>query len=1132
MSVPEARHSSASTESKRQVFLDPKGWRARITNACLLTFGFALLGFVLVIALGVLWAPSMPPVPVSPADPAGAAVAAKRIIPLRSAPEISLAQNRSGLVQPPQQLRLGFASQEEGSLLSLRQHAGDLDGIIPRWLALMSGSNGAALRMFRDPDETLEWLRANASGVSVYPELEIGLSDVDLFALLGDAGRRNALAGQIEVYLREHGLAGIVVNVTAIPDAACGNMASLFRELRGGLRDDARKVFAVIAPDARLGCLRPISEVVDYVIAATQDEAMERHTAGAPASQGWFEGRVRTLVASVPISKLIVTIGAFASDVSWTGNWTTIPVQRAWDILHQERSRVEFDANALNASFVYPGTDGGQHRVWLLDGVTAFNQAKAALAMPIAGIAVWQLGLEDPSLWRVVARGRKPDADALRALEDIPPGYGNYRFVQGALISAGPDVAGKRTLVYDPAHGLVADEQIVSPPLRGEPAVWRPSDPKAVALTFDDGPDRRFTGRILDILKEKGVHATFYLIGRNVLNSPDLVRRMYAEGHDIGSHTFSHPNVFAIDTDRFEMELNATQRILQATAGFQTNLLRPPYGSLHFGYMDAGPQVIQMATRLGYVIGSMDVESCDFCGVSAEWIIGSVKHAVVDRHNQIILMHDSGGNREATVMVLPRLIEELRAAGFHFVSTHELVGLPREAVMHPWHPLASVADVQAQAWRRLVAGAQWTGERGPELMIGTAVLGLARLFLIAVLAVIQFFWGARRRRRLREPYRGSIEVLVPAYNEEKIICRTVEALLAARTLGAPPQVVVIDDGSRDRTSEVLRERFADEPRVTVLRKENGGKAAALNYGIVRSTADVIVAIDGDTILLPDAIERLTRSFFDPRVGAVAGSVVVGNKLNLMTRFQALEYVTSQNLDRRAFELFNATSVVPGAIGAWRRQALIGVGGFARDTLAEDADLTFAVQMQGWRVLNEPSALALTEAPETLRAFMKQRFRWMFGTLQVACKHVGALIRRPTGLTFIAIPNIFLFQMLFTLLAPIVDVFLLWTVLGGFYFALPNQTETVLLVGKYWLVFQAADCMGAVLAILLSGKGKSGYWRLVPLLLLQRFTYRQLLYVTAIRSLLAAIKGTLVGWGKLVRTGNVLDSAWSSRNRRA
>jgi cellulose synthase/poly-beta-1,6-N-acetylglucosamine synthase-like glycosyltransferase/peptidoglycan/xylan/chitin deacetylase (PgdA/CDA1 family) len=1117
MSPPEAGQSTRSPESRRQVFQDPKGRRARITNIGLLMFSIALLGFVAVIAFGVLQAPFMP-VPAMPAaDPAGVPVPAKRVGPPASEPAISLAQDRSGPAGAPKQMRLGFAGLEEGNLLSLREHARDLDGIIPRWLALTSGSKGPALRIHRDQDEILNWLRENARDVSVYPELEIDLSDRELLGLLGDVGSRNALANQIEVYLRSRGLAGIVVNVTAIPDAVCGNMASLLRELRGGLRDDGRKVFIIVAPDARLGCLRPASDVVDYVIAATQDEAMERHRPGAPASQGWFEGRLRTLVASIPASKLVVTIGAFASDVSWTGDWTTIPVQRAWDILHREGARVEFDSSALNPSFAYAGTDGGQHRVWLLDGVTAFNQARAAMAMPIAGIAVWRLGLEDPSVWRVIGRGRKPDGDALRALEDVPPGYGNYRFVEGALLSAGPDVAGKRTLVYDPAHGLVVDEQIVSPPLRGELGVWRPSDPKAVALTFDDGPDPQFTGRILDILKEKSVHATFYLIGRNILNSPDLVRRMYAEGHDIGSHTFSHPDAFAIDIGRLEMELNATQRILEATAGVQTNLFRPPYASLHFGYLDAGPQVIQTATRFGYVIAGMDVESCDFCGISAEWIIRSVKHGVVDQHNQIVLLHDSGGDREATVAVLPGIIDELRAAGLHFVSTHELVGLPRGAVMHPWHPLAIVADVQAAVWRRLIAGAQWAGERWPDLMIGTAVLGVARLLLIATLAVVQFF---RSPRCLREPYQGSIEVLVPAYNEEKVVCRTVESLLEARTSGAAPQIVVIDDGSKDRTSEVLRERFADEPRVTVLRKENCGKATALNYAIARSTADVIVAIDGDTILLPDAIERLTRPFVNSRVGAVAGSVVVGNTLNLMTRFQALEYVTSQHLDRRAFELFNAISVVPGAIGAWRRQALVDVGGYARDTLAEDADLTFAVQMHGWRVLNEPSAVALTEAPETLRPFMKQRFRWMFGILQVACKNVGALIRRPMALTFVTIPNIFLFQMLFTLLAPVVDVFLLWTVLGGFYFGMPYQMDTVLLIGKYWLVFQTADCIGAVLAIALSGDGKSRYWRLVPLLLLQRFTYRQLLYVTAIRSLLAAIKGTLVGWGKLVRTGNV------------
>ena len=213
-------------------------------------------------------------------------------------------------------------------------------------------------------------------------------------------------------------------------------------------------------------------------------------------------------------------------------------------------------------------------------------------------------------------------------------------------------------------------------------------------------------------------------------------------------------------------------------------------------------------------------------------------------------------------------------------------------------------------------------------MIGTAVLGLARLFLIAVLAVIQFFWSARRRRRLREPYRGSIEVLVPAYNEEKIICRTVEALLAARTLGAPPQVVVIDDGSKDRTSEVLRERFADEPRVTVLRKENGGKAAALNYGIAGSTADVIVAIDGDTIVLPGR-DRATDEVIlrSPRGGG-------GRKRGRWKRAQSDDALPGARIRDESEPRSPRVRVVQrhqrsaGSHRRRRRQALIGARGYA------------------------------------------------------------------------------------------------------------------------------------------------------------------------------------------------------------
>jgi cellulose synthase/poly-beta-1,6-N-acetylglucosamine synthase-like glycosyltransferase len=372
----------------------------------------------------------------------------------------------------------------------------------------------------------------------------------------------------------------------------------------------------------------------------------------------------------------------------------------------------------------------------------------------------------------------------------------------------------------------------------------------------------------------------------------------------------------------------------------------------------------------------------------------------------------------------------------------------------------------------------------------------------------------------RLPFNGKVSVLVPAYNEELVICKTISALRQS-TYGRAFEIIVIDDGSTDRTAEVVRTAFQDDDRVKVLRKENGGKAAALNFGLANTEADVVVAIDGDTVLMPDAIDHLVAPFAGPSVGAVAGTVVVGNKINLITQFQALEYVTSQALDRCAFERFNAIGVVPGAIGAWRRDAVIAVGGYSTNTLAEDADLTLSLQRAGWHVVTAPAACAMTEAPETLQYFLKQRFRWMFGTLQVAYKHSSAILERPCGVSLITIPNVYVFQFGFTLLAPIMDLLLLWTLVLSLAsiigFAEP-QGATLSLIAKYWVFFQTIDFSVAALGVALNGD-KIGM-RLLPLLLLQRFTYRQLLYWTAVRALFAAIKGAFVGWGKLVRTGGV------------
>jgi cellulose synthase/poly-beta-1,6-N-acetylglucosamine synthase-like glycosyltransferase len=370
---------------------------------------------------------------------------------------------------------------------------------------------------------------------------------------------------------------------------------------------------------------------------------------------------------------------------------------------------------------------------------------------------------------------------------------------------------------------------------------------------------------------------------------------------------------------------------------------------------------------------------------------------------------------------------------------------------------------------------------------------------------------------------------MPAFNEEKVICNSIRALLASTVQEF--EIVVVDDGSTDRTAEAAREAFAGNERVRVFTKANGGKATALNYGLQQTAAEIVIFLDADTLFAPDAIEWLVRHFADPRVGAVAGAIDVGNPVNLITRFQSLEYITSQNLDRRAMEVVNAIQVVPGCIGVWRREALLAVGGFPENTMAEDADATIAIERGGWLVLTEPRAKARTEAPETLRAFLKQRFRWMFGTLQAAFKHRHALFTgNARGVAYVTLPNIILFQFLFALVSPILDLALLWALLSALWAYQmhpgPGWNSTLLHTAPYWLYIQSIEIAAASIAFYLDGNRRA--WRLLPMVVLQRFCYRQLIYWIAIRTAFSALKGRLVNWGKLARTGHVVLPGYGSR----
>jgi cellulose synthase/poly-beta-1,6-N-acetylglucosamine synthase-like glycosyltransferase len=341
-------------------------------------------------------------------------------------------------------------------------------------------------------------------------------------------------------------------------------------------------------------------------------------------------------------------------------------------------------------------------------------------------------------------------------------------------------------------------------------------------------------------------------------------------------------------------------------------------------------------------------------------------------------------------------------------------------------------------------------------------------------------------------------------------------------------VIVIDDGSSDRTYEVAREAYTAEitaGKVAVLTKPNGGKAAALNFAVERLTEDFYVGIDADTVIAPDAIARLMPHFEDPLVGAVAGNAKVGNRVNLWTRWQALEYITSQNFERRALNLFNVVTVVPGAIGAWRTAPVKTAGGYPLNTVAEDADLTMSLLEQGLKVVYEDRALAFTEAPIDAKGLMRQRFRWSFGTLQAVWKHRAAFTKNQ-AMGLFALPNIVVFQMLLPLVSPFIDLMFLIGV--GQYFAdryyHPEAASTASFekLLAYFLSFMVIDFVTSAIAFSLEPRhqaNKGDGWLLFHIWL-QRFAYRQVFSVVLFKTVKRAIDGRPFNWDKIARTAKM------------
>jgi cellulose synthase/poly-beta-1,6-N-acetylglucosamine synthase-like glycosyltransferase/peptidoglycan/xylan/chitin deacetylase (PgdA/CDA1 family) len=965
---------------------------------------------------------------------------------------------------------------------------------------------------------------------------------------MADPAARQRFRSELARFLATDQYKGITLDIEAFPENSRDDYRQLVQELYDDLHAKGMKLYVAVPVNDRTFDYPAIAKISDGLILMNYDQHYPGGDAGPVAGQDWFLKNLQDALKVIPKEKIICAVGNYGYDWAMKKGQKkgappeaihNVSVQEAWLEAEDAETDVNFDDDAMNPHFAYLDENNVRHDVWYLDGVTALNQMRSAHALGIDTFALWRLGSEDRSLWAV---WDKPfEANAPQKLDTVPPGQDVDIEGQGEIlrIEAKP-APGERQITVD-ANNLIGDEVFKNMPSPYVVNMYG-SSPNKVAITFDDGPDPQWTPKMLDVLKEKGVKATFFLIGVEAEKYAGITKRVYNEGHEIGNHTFTHPDISNISKRYFEVELNLTERFFEGKLGVKPVLFRPPYSIDQ--EPDTADQVrpLELAQDLGYITVGDKVDPNDWHDNprrSADEIVNDVLSNLPPCQpanlacGNIILLHDGGGDRSETVKALPQIIDGIRARGYQVVPVSELMGRTRAEVMPPlttnerW--AAWVDSVSFSMFGLVSAFIIFVFFVGDVLMSG-------RLVLVGTLAIFDRFH--RRKTNLDPNYRPAVAVLIPAYNEEKVVERTVRAALDSDY--ANLRVIVIDDGSQDTTLEVTRNAFQKEIAsgcVVVLTKPNSGKADALNYGLEHVTEELFVGIDADTEIAPDAISKLVPHFSNPKVAAMAGNAKVGNRVNLWTRWQALEYITSQNFERRALNTLNAVPVVPGAIGAWRTAAVRADGAYHHDTVAEDADLTMALLQAGYWVNYEDRALAYTEAPSTASGLMRQRFRWSFGIMQSVWKHRAAM-KRKGALGWAALPNVIIFQILLPLVSPFIDIMFVLGTIGYFidkyrHPGSANPADFHKLV-VYFALFMVIDFIASTIAFTLERQGPGGKrdFLLLGHVWLQRFAYRQLFSLVLFKTLKRAMEGGGFAWDKLDRAATVKQPIAVVRERRA
>jgi cellulose synthase/poly-beta-1,6-N-acetylglucosamine synthase-like glycosyltransferase/peptidoglycan/xylan/chitin deacetylase (PgdA/CDA1 family)/spore germination protein YaaH len=1001
---------------------------------------------------------------------------------------------------PINEVRLAFYTNGDAySYASVEQHAGQITHVCPEWMAVVNGAGELQI----DPDARILKLAAN-KGIALMPLLT---------NLVGDTWQPEAIEnlahGPVETQdkfiqkvlsiLRDAKAAGVVVQWEQLDPAYKSEIAAFLDRFTDALHYDDKELWLCVQPGEDLDYIdfETLSDNVDRFVALLFDETSDIDPAGPLCSQKWFEGWLHVLLEGGDPKQWVIALGSYGYD--WTDGAKKAELISFPEAMSRAGNagvgEISIEAPIRNPYFYFEDADKA-HSVWFLDVVAFLNALREVRKEKAGGFALYRLGTEDPAIWDAlnVTPDFKIDSQTRPQLEVLKGTDTITDVGEGEIVTVDQSRAdGMRYLGID-AEGYLTATYTKFPAF---PTLYHQGtgSEHEISITFDDGPDPRWTPEILDILKAAQVKATFFLVGVNAERYPALVRRMVDEGHEIGNHTYYHPNLALCWPEHVRLELNATQLLIESITDRATTLFRPPYAA------DTSPSrleelvPLQIAQDLNYLVVLENIDPQDWARPGTDIIVQRVKQQ--RRDGNIILLHDAGGDRSQTVAALPQILDWLHTRGDTVVPLSKLLGTTRDVLMPPLH-------AGGRSFAHIVSGTGFRVFHALEEFLWAFMIVATALVVIRTAVVI---WLAYRFRPLpRADFAGPMSVVIAAYNEGKVIANTLRALLATDYKGEI-EVIVVDDGSVDETAAQV-EAFADvDPRVRLLQQENRGKARALQHALAAARHAIVVFIDADTQLQRDTLPNLLAPFADEGVAAVSGHAKVGNLRTFIARCQALEYTCGFNLDRRAYTRWNCITVVPGAISAMRKSAIDEAGGLSLETLAEDTDLTLALHKNRKRIVYVPEAIAWTEAPETVRTLARQRFRWAYGTLQCLWKHRDMVFNwNYRALGWFSLPSVWFFQIILVAITPMVDLFLL--------VSLPFGAWRDLL--PFVITFLAMDVILATLACILEREPIVRAWRILPM----RLIYRPMLSYVIWKAIFRAIKGAWVSWGKLERTASV------------